>query len=89
MERPHTRSTAFSVRSPRSWASIALFVLTWAIAMAIFFRVPITSGFDLGFGERGDALIEMTILEHWRNVWSGCRRGTGVLLPSLWRDAGL
>ncbi|KQO51183.1 hypothetical protein ASF14_09175 [Sphingomonas sp. Leaf257] len=39
--------------------------------MLIFFRVPIASGFDLGFGERGDALIEMTILEHWRNVWSG------------------
>ncbi|WP_245613380.1 hypothetical protein [Sphingomonas parapaucimobilis] len=57
--------------SGRSWSGIALFMLAWALSMVIFFRVPIASGFDLGFGERGDALIEMTILEHWRNVWSG------------------
>jgi hypothetical protein len=39
--------------------------------MAIFFRVQIFSGFDLGFGDRGDGIIEISILEHWRNVFSG------------------
>jgi hypothetical protein len=39
--------------------------------MALFFRAPILSGFDLGFGERGDGMIEISILEHWRNVLTG------------------
>ncbi|WP_343529084.1 hypothetical protein [Sphingomonas sp.] len=52
-------------------SDMSLFAITYAVAMLIVFRVPIASGFDLGFGERGDALIEMTILEHWRNVLHG------------------
>lgn len=59
------------VRWARTGIDILPLVLTYAVAMMVFFRVPIASGFDLGFGERGDALIEMTILEHWRNVWAG------------------
>ncbi|GAA3252763.1 hypothetical protein GCM10020258_09510 [Sphingomonas yabuuchiae] len=61
------------IRRRRKIARHDVFViaLAYLLAMLIFFRVPIASGFDLGFGERGDALIEMTILEHWRNVWSG------------------
>lgn len=47
------------------------FALAYVIAMLIVFRVPIASGFDLGFGDRADAMIEMTILEHWRNVLHG------------------
>ncbi|KQS02387.1 hypothetical protein ASG11_13995 [Sphingomonas sp. Leaf357] len=39
--------------------------------MALFFRAPILSGFDLGFGDRADGMIEISILEHWRNVLSG------------------
>lgn len=54
-----------------AWHDVFVIALAYLLAMLIFFRVPIASGFDLGFGERGDALIEMTILEHWRNVWSG------------------
>lgn len=54
-----------------AWNDIFVVLTAWLVAMLIFFRMPIASGFDLGFGERGDALIEMTILEHWRNVWSG------------------
>lgn len=46
-------------------------LLTYGLAMVIVFRVPIASGFDLGLGERGDALIEIAILEHWHNVWRG------------------
>ncbi|WP_235364699.1 hypothetical protein [Sphingomonas sp. ERG5] len=44
---------------------------TYALAMLLFFRVPLLSGFDLGFGDRGDGLIEIAILEHWRNVLTG------------------
>ncbi len=51
--------------------AVAALWLVYVVAMAIVFRVPIISGFDLGFGDRADGLIEMTILEHWRNVWSG------------------
>lgn len=46
-------------------------VIVYLIAMALFFRVPILSGFDLGFGDRGDAIIEIAILEHWHNVLRG------------------
>jgi hypothetical protein len=43
----------------------------FVVAMLLFFRVPILSGFDLGFGDRGDGVIEISILEHWRNVLIG------------------
>lgn len=46
-------------------------LFAYVIAMLVFFRVPILSGFDLGFGERGDGIIEISILEHWRNVLAG------------------
>ena len=39
--------------------------------MTLVCRTILASGFDLGFGERGDAIIEISILEHWRNVLSG------------------
>lgn len=39
--------------------------------MAIVFRDTILGGFDLGFGDRGDAIIEISILEHWRSVLTG------------------
>jgi len=47
-------------------AAIAYFAATFLV-----FRTVIISGFDLGFGERGDALIEISILEHWRAVFMG------------------
>ncbi|MEO7679076.1 MAG: hypothetical protein ABIS14_00075 [Sphingomonas sp.] len=40
----------------------------YLLAMVIFFRLPLLSGFDLGFSDRGDGLIEISLLEHWRNV---------------------
>ncbi|MET3437117.1 hypothetical protein [Sphingomonas sp. 1185] len=72
LSRPHDArvSLPFPSWAPASGGVMA-WVATYALAMAIFFRTVIASGFDLGFGERGDALIEMTILEHWRNVLSG------------------
>ncbi|AJP74403.1 hypothetical protein TS85_09415 [Sphingomonas hengshuiensis] len=39
--------------------------------MLVVFRDTLASGFDLGFGDRMDAMIEMTILEHWRSVFLG------------------
>jgi hypothetical protein len=43
----------------------------YLLAMLILFREPILSGFDLGFGDRADGLIEIALLEHWRNVFAG------------------
>lgn len=48
--------------------NIAAFLIAYAAAMLLFFRAPILSGFDLGFGDRGDSIIEISLLEHWRNV---------------------
>lgn len=45
--------------------------LVWLAAMLVAFRDPVLSGFDLGFGDRADAIIEISLLEHWRNVLTG------------------
>lgn len=50
---------------------------TYVFSMLIVFRAWIASGFDIGFGDRADGLIEVSILEHWRNVlygWSAWNR---------------
>jgi hypothetical protein len=52
-------------------ARASVVVLVWALAMAFCLRDVIASGFDLGFGDRADGLIEISILEHWRNVFHG------------------
>ncbi len=56
---------------PRTVRSRAALAIAFIAAMALFFRGPILSGFDLGFGDRADGMIEISILEHWRNVLSG------------------
>ncbi len=61
----------WSVQALSPFAFGLIWLAAYVLSVAIFLRVPIASGFDLGFGDRGDALIEMTILEHWRNVWAG------------------
>ncbi len=57
---------------PRSIA-VKAFLAFCACAFSIIFvfRDIIVSGFDLGFGNRGDAIIEISILEHWRNALMG------------------
>lgn len=55
-----------SARREWLWA-----LLIWLAAMLIAFREPVWSGFDLGFGDRADGIIEISLLEHWRNVLSG------------------
>jgi hypothetical protein len=64
---PHHLRSPAQVRALR-WAGL---VGAYLLAMLILFRVPILSGFDLGFGDRADAMIEIAILEHWRNVFAG------------------
>lgn len=58
-------------RVPRSLAPAAAPIAVWALAMLIAMRTTLLSGFAIGFGDRGDALIEIALLEHWRNVWMG------------------
>ncbi|WP_043358871.1 hypothetical protein [Belnapia sp. F-4-1] len=41
------------------------------LAIAVFFRLQITNGWTLLFGDRTDGSIEVTILEHWHNVFTG------------------
>ena len=55
----------------RTPAAASQFFIVWLCAIGIFFRTPILSGFDLGFGDRADGIIEISILEHWRNVLRG------------------
>lgn len=45
--------------------------IAYLMSMGIVFRDTILSNFDLGFGDRGDAIIEISILEHWRSVFLG------------------
>lgn len=52
----------------REWPWV---LLVWLAAMFVAFRDPVLSGFDLGFGDRGDGIIEISLLEHWRNVLTG------------------
>jgi len=63
--------------------SIAALMLAYLGAMLVCFRAQILSGFDLGFGDRVDGLIEISILEHWRNVLSGAAawNATGYFYP--------
>ena len=55
----------------RNAATALVAVATWALVMLLVFRDPLSSGLRLGFGDRADSMIELAILEHWRNVWAG------------------
>ena len=57
--------------SKPAWRGLALVTLTCAAALLLVFRRVIASGFDLGFSDRADGIIEISILEHWRNVLAG------------------
>jgi hypothetical protein len=56
---------------PQTIRRRAVLATVFVTAMFLFFRTPVLSGFDLGFGDRADGMIEISILEHWRNVLSG------------------
>lgn len=61
-----------AIPAPRAAALGTLLALAaYAAAMLIVFRTAILSGFDIGFGDRADAMIEISILEHWRSTFLG------------------
>jgi hypothetical protein len=49
----------------------AVLALACALCVGIFFRHQIANGFTLLLGDRHDAVIALSILEHWRNVLAG------------------
>ncbi|MBD0273840.1 MAG: hypothetical protein ICV73_18170, partial [Acetobacteraceae bacterium] len=49
----------------------AALALACAACVAVFFRNQIANGFTLLLGDRHDAVIALSILEHWRNVLAG------------------
>jgi hypothetical protein len=51
-------------------ASIAALFAAYVAAMAVVLHEPILSGFDLGFGDRADSIIEISLLEHWHRVFT-------------------
>ena len=57
--------------STRTWRGALAVMLTYAVAMLLFFRMVLASGFDRGFSDRADGMIEISLLEHWRSVLSG------------------
>lgn len=46
----------------------------YAASLLLFFRMSALSGFDRGFSDRADGIIEISLLEHWRNVLVGAAR---------------
>ena len=49
----------------------AVLALACALCVCVFFRNQIANGFTLLLGDRHDAVIALSILEHWRNVLGG------------------
>lgn len=60
-----------------------LVALAAALCVAVFFRAQIGNGFTLLLGDRHDGVIELAILEHWRNVLRGAEawNRTGYFWP--------
>lgn len=69
-ERSPTLPSNTEKQLPAAWYPL-LALAAYAFAVSVVFRDSIASGFDLGFGDRADALIEISILEHWRAVLLG------------------
>ena len=49
----------------------AALALACAVCVGLFFRNQIANGLTLLLGDRHDAVIALSILEHWRNVLAG------------------
>ena len=50
---------------------VFIFILGLLSSLGIFFRTQFLTHFGIVFGDRADGLIEISILEHWRNVFLG------------------
>jgi hypothetical protein len=59
------------VQKFREYAAVAL---TTLISLSIFFRTQISNGFSVQFGDKYDGMIELNLLQHWRNVFHGHER---------------
>lgn len=71
------------VRAP---ARALIVGLVWAAAMVFCLRYILLSGFDLGYSDRGDGVIEIALLEHWRNVFQGLEDWRRPLYFHPWGD---
>ncbi|MGA0603037.1 hypothetical protein ACO2Q3_20185 [Caulobacter sp. KR2-114] len=67
-------------------ARALLVALAWAGAMVFCLRYILLSGFDLGYSDRGDGVIEIALLEHWRNVFQGTEDWRAPLFFHPWGD---
>lgn len=54
-----------------AWVRAAIAVLACAASVGLFFRHQILSGFGHVFGDMVDGRIEIALLEHWYNTFSG------------------
>lgn len=63
---PHAPAAA-----PPALFRAAVLLLVCAFCVSVFFRNQIANGFTLLLGDRHDAVIALSILEHWRNVLAG------------------
>jgi hypothetical protein len=67
-------SLPIAPRAPAAAPSVlraAVLMLACALCVGAFFRNQIANGFTLLLGDRHDAVIALSILEHWRNVLAG------------------
>ena len=55
----------------RTVAKVAAFMAIAASSLACFYRAEIGNGFTVFFGDSYDAMIEVSILQHWANVFAG------------------
>ncbi len=60
-----------STMAARRALRLFLLLAACALSVAFFFRYQIGNGFTLLLGDRHDAVIEISILEHWYNVLRG------------------
>ncbi len=61
---------------PSRWPNILAATLAGLGAVAIFFRGPLSTSFQILFGDDADTLIGISILEHWRAVFAGTQAWT-------------
>lgn len=67
-QKDHFLNTAARSVAKTRYGPVLWLLAGYLLAMAIALRAPLTSGFDLGFGDRADGLIEISLLEHWHRI---------------------
>jgi hypothetical protein len=76
---PASRRTLLSEEDNGQTARAAVLSLVCATCIAFIWRNQVWNGFSLLQGDRYDAVIQASILEHWFNVYNG---------TAHWSDAG-